>query len=89
MLTLITLKKINGITNNIKFSKIRLNSALNFQRGLRGAAANVLDSNIVVSKFEFQLHNYVHFRTYTLRKAWASLSPNSGLDNATTILVQG
>ena len=30
---------------------------------LRGVDANVLEYDIVVSKFEFQSHYYVHFRT--------------------------
>ena len=30
--------------------------------------ANVLDCDIVVSKFKLQLHHYIHFRTNTLEK---------------------
>ena len=34
----------------------------------RGAMVKVMDSEIVVSEFELQSRNYVHFRTNTLGK---------------------
>ena len=39
----------------------------------RGVVANVLDCEIVVSKFERQSHYYVHFRTYTHGEGMESL----------------
>ena len=38
------------------------------ERGLPDEVANVLDCDIIVSKFELQSHNYVHFLTNTLGK---------------------
>ena len=44
--------------------------------GHRGEVANVMDCNIVVNEFEFQLHYYVHFPTHTPRKGMNShISP--------------
>ena len=42
----------------------------NLQQGgyPRGVMVKVMDCRIVVSKFVFQSHYYVHFRTNTLRK---------------------
>ena len=37
-----------------------------------GVVAIVLDRDIIVSKFEFQLHYYVHFQTNT---PWKSINP--------------
>ena len=37
--------------------------------------ANVLECDIVVSKFELQLHYYVHFRTNTFGKGMNPLIP--------------
>ena len=39
--------------------------------------ANFLECDIVVSEFEFQSCNYVHFRTNNLAKIWILLSPQS------------
>ena len=36
--------------------------------------ANMLDSDIVVTEFEFKFHYYVHFSINTLRKAMVLLS---------------
>ena len=37
---------------------------------------NVLDCNIIVSKFELLLHFYIYFRTNTMGKVWTFLSPS-------------
>ena len=36
---------------------------------------NMLDCNIIVSKFEVQSRNYIHFQTNTIRKGMNSLIP--------------
>ena len=43
----------------------------------------------LISKFELQLHYYIHFQTNTLRKAMNPLiSQSYGLDNTTTVILQ-
>ena len=39
-------------------------------RSPHGVAAKVLDSDILVSKFDLHSRNYVHFRTNTLGKGY-------------------
>ena len=64
---IITIKTDN--TNNYKLRETR-------ERGSsRGVVANVLDCDIILSEFEHQSHNYVHFRTNTLGKGINPLIP--------------
>ena len=44
-------------------------------RGPYGVILAVLDCDIVIKEFELQSRNYVHFRTYTLRKAMNPFLP--------------
>ena len=49
---------------------------------------NVLDCNIIVSKFEIQLYYYVHFQINTLRKCLNLLIlPNFRLNSGNTIIL--
>ena len=51
--------------------------------------ANVLDCNIIVIEFEFQLHYYVHFWTNTFEKGMNSLIPsNYRLKSTTSVFLQ-
>ena len=53
--------------------------------------AHVLDCNIVVSEFKFQLHCYIHFWSNALRKAMNPflIPPSYGLNSTTTVFLQG
>ena len=42
--------------------------AVCLRRCLRGVMVKAMDCGIVVSMFERQMHNYVHFQANTLRK---------------------
>ena len=49
-----------------------------------------LDWGIVVSVFERQLHDYVHFRANTLGETYESpYPPNNGLNSTTTVPLEG
>ncbi len=53
------------ISINLSFSS----QLFEFRRGdFCGVGANMLDCDIVVSEFKFQLHYYIHFRANTLGK---------------------
>ena len=55
----------------------------------RGVEANVLDSDIRVSKFEFLLPYHVHFRTNTLGKCINPFISSSNILNiVTAVLLQ-
>ena len=49
--------------------KIISNTAVNFS----GVVANILDFDILVSEFEFQMRYYVHFRNDTLEEGFSLL----------------
>ena len=56
-----------------------------------GSVSNLLDCDILVKQFELQSSYYVHFRTNTCRKRKDSfdLLPSFGLNNTTTVFLQG
>ena len=57
---------------------------------LRGVVAYVLDFDILVSGFENQSQNCVHFRSNALGKSKNSFHPSSyGLDSIITVLLLG
>ena len=57
---------------------------------LHGIVTNMLDCNIVVSKFKLQRHYYVHFRTNRLGKDMTLLILSSFvLNSTTTVLLEG
>ena len=58
---------------------INSTSSKNYGSCHRCRMANVLDCDIVVSEFEIHSRNYVHFRTYSLKKGInALLQPDNG-----------
>ena len=58
------------------------------ERGPIAYFFNVLDCNIILSKFELQSQLYIHFRTNTPEKSMNSLiPPNYGLNSTTTVLL--
>ena len=60
------------------------------RRSLRAAVANMLDYDIIISKFELELCDYIHFQTNTLGKGMNSLTTLCyGLNSTTTVLLQG
>ena len=53
----------------VRTTRVKVMSMNKLMRGSpRGLVANVLDCDIVVSEFEFQLRYYVHFWTNILEK---------------------
>ena len=53
------------------------------------ALANMLDCNIVVSKFQLQSTYYIHFKANTFRKGMnVPIPPSYGLNCTTTVLLQ-
>ena len=50
--------------------------------------ANLLDCDVIVSKYELPLCYYVHFRTNTFEKGMNPLTPSYSL-NSTTLIQQG
>ena len=53
--------------------------------------AQVLDCGLEVSKFEFQLHYYIHFWIHTLEKSMNPFipAPNYGLNSTTALPLLG
>ena len=50
------------------FSKMSFNKDLYYSSFLKEGESNMLNCDIIVSKFELQSHCYAHFGTNTLRK---------------------
>ena len=55
----------------------------------RGIVATVLNSDIVVSEFEFQARYYVHFQINTYEKGMNSLIPQLSVNSISTVFLQG
>ena len=55
---------------------------------LRGVVVNVLNCNIVVSKFKLQSRYYIHFRSNIIGIGINSINPQNGLNNITVVLLQ-
>ena len=71
-------EKWNNLCANEKivFALVVISSTKDKEKSLRGLVANVLDFDIVVSVFELQLLNYVHFLTNTLGKGMDHPNPS-------------
>ena len=54
-----------------------------------GVVANMLDCNIIVSKFKLKLCYYVHFWINTTAKSKLSCLSSYGLNSTTIVLLQG
>ena len=70
----------------------KLTSSYRLYRGFHGVVANVLDSNIIVSKFKFQSCYYAPFGLISWGKVWNPLFPptptNYRLYSITTVFLQ-
>ena len=66
---------LNMTLSGFSILKTFINQTRKEGRSPHGIVANVLDCDIVVSKFELQSLYYVHFRTNTLRKGMDPLIP--------------
>ena len=57
----------------------------------RGVVASILDCNIIVSKYKFQLHYYVYFQTnkFGERHEPPYPLPSHGLNSITAVVLEG